>query len=96
MAGKTAILSATSLNTPNSTPPSHTRPCAHPDLCSADVAGGLVTPDVLFACLHGHAQRRLACRINADANDATRQQALVLIVAGQEGGVGTTWGNRTG
>lgn len=33
----------------------------------ADVAGGLVSPDVLLARLHGHAQRRLAARIAADA-----------------------------
>ncbi len=62
----------------------------HPHLSRADVAGCLVTPDVLLACLHGHAQGWLALCVNAHTNDAAGQQALVLIVAGQEGSVGAT------
>ena len=36
-------------------------------LSCADVGGGLVTPDVLLARLHGHAQRWVAISIPADA-----------------------------
>jgi hypothetical protein len=52
-----------------------------PHLCCADVAGSLVAPDVLLAGLHGHPQGGLALRVNAHADDAPGQQALVLVVA---------------
>ena len=56
-------------------------------LRGADVARRLVAPDVLLARLHGHAQRRLAARVAADADDAAGHEALVLRGAREERGV---------
>jgi len=39
-------------------------------LGSADVGGGLVTANVLLACLHGHAQRAPPLCIHAHTDDA--------------------------
>lgn len=44
--------------------------------------------------LHGHAQRGLALRVLADADDAAGQQALELLMARQEGGVGAAVAQR--
>ena len=56
-------------------------------LRGADVAGRLVAPDVLLAGLERHPERRLAVGVLRDADDAARQEALVRLAGGEEGGV---------
>ncbi len=56
-------------------------------LRGADVRIGLLAADVLLARLQGHAQGRLATGILRHADDAAGHRALVLVQAGEEGGV---------
>ena len=59
-------------------------------LGGADVAGGLVAADVLFAGLQGQAQGRLACRIQRAPHQAAGDLALELLARGKKSGMGTT------
>ena len=59
-------------------------------LSGADVAGGLVAADVLFAGLQGQAQGRLAFRIQRAPHQAARDLALELLARGEKSGMGTT------
>mmetsp|Transcript_10811 Transcript_10811/g.35494 ORF Transcript_10811/g.35494 Transcript_10811/m.35494 type:complete len:357 (-) Transcript_10811:963-2033(-) len=65
----------------------HRRHVGEERLCRADVRGGFVAADVLLARLHRHAERGVAHRVDGDADDAPRHEALVLVRAGEEGGV---------
>src|SRR5438094_3492031 len=56
-------------------------------LSRADVAGGLVTPDVLFARLKRKPQSPLARGIFRDSNEAARQLAFIVILRCHKGGV---------
>ena len=62
----------------------HARHDRQQHLRRADVAGGLLAADVLFARLQGHAQRRLAFGVARQSDDATGQQTLELIARGKE------------
>ena len=53
----------------------------------ADVRGRALAPDVLLARLQREAIRRRALRVDADADEAAGQAALVLVAAGEVGGV---------
>ncbi len=50
----------------------------------ADVAGGLVSADVLLSGLHRHSQRGLASRVDRHANNTPRHLAGVGICGGQK------------
>ena len=56
-------------------------------LCGADVAGGLVAADVLFARLDGKAQRGTTVRVAADTDQATRHAAHEGVLGGEVRGV---------
>eukprot|EP00967_Tisochrysis_lutea_P102406 scaffold154110_cov28-Tisochrysis_lutea.AAC.2 len=53
----------------------------------ANVRRGLVAPDVLLACLHGHAVGGLALSIDGEANDAAGHLARERLRGGKEAGV---------
>ena len=53
----------------------------------ADVAGGFLPANMLFAGLHGHAQRLVAAAVDGYTDDAARGGALVGVAGGEEGGV---------
>ena len=53
----------------------------------ADVRGRALAPDVLLARLQREAVGRRALRVDADADEAPGQAALVLVAAGEVGGV---------
>ncbi len=57
-------------------------------LGGANVAGGLLAPDMLLAGLEGQAHGRPAAGILGNAHDASRHLALVGIAGGEIGGVG--------
>jgi hypothetical protein len=46
-------------------------------LCGADIAGGAVSPNVLFACLKGEAEGGAALRIFGYADKTARKKPLV-------------------
>ena len=50
-----------------------------PRRSSANVAGGLVPPDMLLPSLHRHPQSSLSGRIDTDPNDSPRHHPLVLL-----------------
>ena len=56
-------------------------------LGGADVGVGLLAADVLLAGLQGHTQGGVATGVFRHADDAARHGALVLVAAGEEGGV---------
>ena len=58
-------------------------------LGGADVAGGLLAADVLFAGLQGHAQRRAAAAVHGDADDPPGCLPLEFLAGGEEGRVGS-------
>jgi hypothetical protein len=62
----------------------HARHDREQRLRGADVARRLLAADVLLARLQRHAERGLAVRVDADADDAARQLAHELVLAGEE------------
>ena len=62
----------------------HARHDSGQNLRGADVAGGLLAPDVLFAGLQGQAKCRAAVRIACNANQSPRHLARVLFAGGKE------------
>ncbi|CAG9942264.1 unnamed protein product [Clonostachys rosea f. rosea IK726] len=63
-------------------------------LGGADVAGGLLTANVLLASLQSKAQGRVAQSILGNTDDTSRNLALVLLGAGEESSVGTSVSQR--
>ena len=63
----------------------HARHDGQQCLRGADVAGGLVALDVLLTGLQGHAQCRAALAVLAHTDDAARDDALEIVLAGKEG-----------
>lgn len=59
-------------------------------LGSADVGGGLLTTNVLLTGLEGKTVGRVTLGVLGDTDETTGHSALVLVLAGKEGGVGTT------
>lgn len=59
-------------------------------LGSADVGSGLLTTNVLLTGLEGKTVGRVALGILGDTDETAGHPALVFILAGKEGGVGTT------
>ncbi|CAI6084484.1 unnamed protein product [Clonostachys chloroleuca] len=63
-------------------------------LGGADVAGGLLTANVLLASLQSEAQGRVAQSILGNTDDTSRNLALVLLGAGEESSVGASISQR--
>ena len=63
-------------------------------LGGADVAGGLVTTDVLLAGLQGQAQGRVAFGIAGLAHQASGDVALVVLAGGEESSMGAPEAHR--
>jgi hypothetical protein len=59
-------------------------------LSSADIAGGLLTTNVLLTSLESQAKSRLAETILGNTNETTRNLALVLLRCSEESSMGTT------
>ena len=63
-------------------------------LCRANIACRLLSPDVLLARLHCHAERLTPCAVNRHADDTPRNRALELVTRCKEGRMGpsvTQW-----
>src|SRR3954469_11948775 len=56
-------------------------------LSRADVAGGLVPPDVLLACLERHPESWTAIAVLGHSDDSSGQVSLVSLFGSKEGGV---------
>ena len=67
----------------------HARHDGEQRLGGADVRGGPLAPDVLFASLQRHAIGRIPLRIFRHADDPARHLALEVVAGREKGGVGT-------
>lgn len=59
------------------------------DLCGADVAGGLVTTDVLFSGLQRQPVRRSSLHVPRHPHHTSRDRAQEVLPAGEEAGMGS-------
>lgn len=63
-------------------------------LCSADIAGSLLSSDVLLSGLETHSVAGVALVVLGDSDDSPGELSLVLVCAGDEGCGGTTVAHR--
>ena len=72
----------------------HARHYGEQHLGRADVAGGLVAPDVLFASLQSHAQGSPAVRIDGHADESSGHATNEFLAGREERGVGAAVAQR--
>ena len=68
----------------------HTGHNTQQHLRCADVGGGILALDMLFAGLQRHTQGTVTTAVNAHTDDATWHLALVFVFGGHVGGMGAT------